>query len=337
MQGFEQALKIVNSIADRTGKKDLINNIRTIIADDIYASIKPVGKDGIFKVKELGKILDGLDNPNIVPAEGSKAKLLQLAFGNDKVGKEYLGHLGDINRVLKMMTKKGVKDPTTATPQLLVNVLRSWIAPPLTRKGRVLTGAIGLAQTNFDKAIANLLTEPDALAQLAKLKKMNIDNPLAGDIINKTFGLNITWNKKVVDKLRDYGSKIYTGTKVVVKGAAKEVTGIGTTGRLPKQVIKDVLTTDEFLVDEINDEDIKKYEEKRNSDAIKNNQSKLSQQPINVAQMNMPLPQSDIVASAPVTNVNNRQGLAALQQAPGSGTNAQTIDRMDQFGLKFLT
>ncbi len=319
VEGFEQALKIVNSIADKTGKKDLINNVRTIIADDIYANIKPVGKDGIFRVKEFSKILDGLDNPNIVPAEGSKAKLLQLAFGNDKVGKEYLEHLGDINRVLKMMTKKGVKDPTTATPQLLVNVLRSWIAPPLTRKGRVLTGAIGLAQTNFDKAIANLLTEPDALAQLAKLKKMNIDNPLSGDIINEVFGTNIVWTKKVVDKLRDYGSKIYTGTKVVVKGAAKEVTGIGTTGRLPKQVIKDVLTTDEFLVDEINDEDIKKYEEKRNSDIIRNNQSKLSQQPINVAQMK-PQPQGSVtnnqqrpVASGSVTDKQQTlQGLASL-------------------------
>ena len=323
---FEEVIKLVNKVSSKEESKSLINNLRLMIADDIYGSIKPVGDDGVFNVKAFNEILDGLGDVNKTPSKNSKARMLELAFGSDKAGKEYLTNLKDINRVIRMMTKKGVKDPTSVVQPAASAFIRAWIAPPLTRAGRVMTGAVGLAQGNFDKNLAELLARPDALNELGKLRNIKVTNPLYGDIVNKHLGLDLPWTKKTIEFLENTGSKMLNVTKFGVKTIYKETTGAGTGFRNQKQIIKDVLEGD-LGSDRIEKEDIEKFKiEKQN----RKNQTRLSQQPINVAQMDMPPAQTTDVASAPV---DNPQGIAALSPGQGSRTNAQTIDRMAQVGL----
>tara|TARA_R110000744_G_scaffold126592_1_gene232991 strand:+ start:1554 stop:5099 length:3546 start_codon:yes stop_codon:yes gene_type:complete len=318
LTNFKKSINLIK----KSKNPDMLDSLKAIVADDILATIKPVGEGAEWQYKNFNKLLDGLDNPGVTPAKGSKAELLKTLYGGkgDIKGKAYLQNLKDMKLVLNRRSLKGAVDEDPVLGTSAKNLLRAWIAPPLSRAGRVMTGALGFAQSGFDRGLAELIVDPDALAKLAKLRNIDVNNPKFGEILQDTLDLPLTWDKKTIKFLEEEGKRIYKGTK-------KEVFGFPFNA--PKQGSKDFIK--ERGTDTIKEEDVDSYK----SQKLKNSSSKLSRAPINVAQMNMPQPQTTNVASAPN---NNPQGIAALSPGQGSGTtapgsNAQTIDRMAQVGL----
>ena len=193
----------------------------------------------------------------------------------------------------------GGKDLSSAVDDLgpsvgSVAALRAMYFRPLSQRGVAFTGFLGRYSSHLQQKLADIILEP------------NMDIAL------------------------DNMARLYkTGKTYEAEQLLKEILKVPLTYEAIKTKTKDALETTE-----------EEYLEKRKEDLkekLKSGQSKLSQRPINVAQMDMPPAQTTNVASA---SVDNTQGIAALPQgqgsgttASGSGTNAQTIDRMAQVGL----
>ena len=193
----------------------------------------------------------------------------------------------------------GGKDLSSAVDDLgpsvgSVAALRAMYFRPLSQRGVAFTGFLGRYSSHLQQKLADIILEP------------NMDIAL------------------------DNMARLYkTGKTYEAEQLLKEILKVPLTYEAIKTKTKDALETTE-----------EEYLEKRKEDLkekLKSGQSKLSQRPIDVAQMNMNqapanMPQAPTtdVASAPV---NKPQGIAALSPGQGSGTNAQTIDRMAQVGL----
>mgnify|MGYP003150441707 FL=1 len=302
LDSFQKSINLIN----KTGNKDMLKSLQMIVADDIFATIKPPRPGDQWSAKKFATLLDGLGDSKMTPAAGSKARLLEVLYGGTPKGKAYLQNLKDMKIVINRMTLKGPPEKELFVNTNAVNFLRAWIAPPLTRAGRVMTGALGFAQTGFDKGLAELIVQPDALEQLAKLRKINTKNIKFGEILNDVLRLNVKWTPKMEKFFYDKGTQMMKGTLKSGFGIIPATKKTLEPNNLIKQTVKDALEDDNSILDNVDKQDVDNFKIKKNKENIKDNQSKLSLQPINVAQMK-PQPQG------PVTDKQQTlQGLASL-------------------------
>ena len=188
--------------------------------------------------------------------------------------------------------------------QSLKKFIEYRIAPPLSPSGRLFHSVIDRVGMQVSGRMKEILIDPDLMGRYNQLIASEPGSETAQQIFTELFGHSLRNLKKELDKENNQGT--YIGGERTEEEIIKETEK----GRVP-------------ISREIEP------------------QTRLSQQPINVAQMDMPPAQTTNVASAPVTNVDNPQGIAALPQGQGSGTtapgsNAQTIARMEQFGSPFF-
>ena len=307
-QIFLDVTKIV-----RGADKEVFGDIQAAILRKIYreTTIKnPVNGVDIFNPYKFN---DLMSNKNF--------EILRTVFD-----KKQIKFLDNFNKALSIELGQGVSREQLEKigPELITQgLVRVFYARPLSPQGIAFTNFLARFDEYHQKKLGTLMLEPNADKAISKIEKLFRTG--------KTFEAE----QLMLDffKLpRNY---------LLLKEGSKAV-------------------ADEFSTDEIEKRryknKVKKFEDslfngRRKLDKKKqqqDSQSNLSQAPINVAQMNMdqgsanrPQAQTTNVASAPVTNVDNPQGIAALPQGQGSGTtapgsNAQTIARMEQFGSPFF-
>ena len=228
--------------------------------------------------------------------------------------------INDAYKKLYDFTKYTVTDANTRAvrvgtfdlPPDIEGFVRYRLARPLSEEGVLLTKLIRKVDRVINDKFATVLLEPDLVKQFVKFKLLNKTTPAgyeaASKIFQELFGVSIReLERQTLDE--NLGNETYKPS-----GVGGD-TPIGLPGR---SNIQDTTPSENL------------------------SQAPIQINPMNMNQApaNMPPAQTNNVASAPV---DNPQGIAALSPgqgsgttAPGSGTNTQTIDRMDQLGLKFL-
>lgn len=295
-QVFLDVTKIV-----READKEVFGDIQAAILRKIYreTTIKnPVNGVDIFNPYKFN---DLMSNKNF--------EILRTVFDEKQIK-----FLNKFNKALTIELGQGVSREQLEKigPELITQgLVRVFYARPLSAPGVAFTNFLARFDEYHQKKLGTLMLEPNADKALSEIERLFRTG--------KTFEAEQTMLDFL--KLPINYLLLKEGTKA---------------------------TADEFSTDEIEERrynnKVKKFEDslfkgrRKLEDQKIQPQSKLSQQPINVAQMDMPRAQTTDVASAPV---DNPQGIAALSPGQGSGTtapgsNAQTIDRMDQLGLKFL-
>jgi len=322
LDSFQKSINLIN----KTGNEDMLKSLQMIVADDIFATIKPPRPGDKWGAEKFATLLDGLGDSKMTPAAGSKARLLEVLYGGTPKGQAYLQNLKDMKIVLNRMTLQAPSEKDLFIGTTTVNFLRAWIAPPLTRAGRVMTGALGFAQSGFDRGLAELIVQPDALEQLAKLRKINTKNPKFGDILNDVLHLNVKWTPEIEKFFYDKGTKIIKGTLTSGFGTIPTTKKALEPNNLIKQTVKDAMEDDNSILDNVDKQDIDNFKIKKNKENMKNNQSKLSLQPINVAQMNNMAPVATDQARNQARNqapmvLNQNRGIASLSESPMTGAN----------------
>ena len=205
---------------------------------------------------------------------------------------------------------RAVRVGTFDLPPDIEGFVRYRLARPLSEEGVLLTKLIRKVDRVINDKFATVLLEPDLVKQFVKFKLLNKTTPAgyeaASKIFQELFGVSIReLERQTLDE--------YLGNETYKPSGVGGDTPIGLPGR---SNIQDTTPSENL-----------------SQAPIQINPMNMNQGPANITQ-----PQTTNVANAPV---DNPQGIAALSPGQGSGTtapgsNAQTIERMAQFGSPFF-
>jgi len=185
--------QVVNTLS--TSKKDL-KAFQKIIADKIETTSYEETSEGLNK-------LGGFNYKkfsNFISDKTGYGKALKIVF---KDNPQYLEDLNTLKKAMKI-TSNVSKDG--AEPKILESALNHIIRSRIgifTPEGRVFTAVVGMSQKAYQKRMAVLLSDPNAVNKLAKLNNIKIpkkyntfekidnflsDNQVYNEIVTKTLG-----------------------------------------------------------------------------------------------------------------------------------------------------
>jgi len=264
-------LKDVINILKQSGDDEVLKALKTTVIDDLRRNSLETGSEYIMKPTKW------------IEAYKTNQDKLKILFKDDP---QYLRDL-DLYTKAQIVQQRKYSSRVTPTepifiPPWLSRILRTNVAPPLSKEGRTLTAVSKTLDTVMGKRMATIVSRPDLLKQYNQFQKM----VQKGDIKSPEF---IT--------LRDRLIPTY----------------------LLKEIASD-LYPDEGLPF-VPDEPKSSREEIEKINSLKGGSSKLSQDPINVATTENMAPAANMTANMAPTNVamNSNQGGSGIASIKNSG------------------
>tara|TARA_R100001129_G_scaffold167366_1_gene134973 strand:+ start:6398 stop:9565 length:3168 start_codon:yes stop_codon:yes gene_type:complete len=254
--------RVVNIIKD---KPRTLNALKTRVIDDIYNSSVKTGK------------INNFDSLKFIEQFKRNQQKLKIIFKDDPI---FMQDLNNFTRALEVMNRRvAVAADKDGIPQFIISVLRTNVAPPLSKRGRALTAVQTTMENVMGQRIAKTLMDPDALKTFTKF--LNLQN-------------KINANPKSPSNLRIIASDKYKKLRNSV---------------FPQYFFKG------YMFDEYPQEQTDKLrqEEILNINLPKTSSNNLSSAPIDVATLQDKPQQQRPAANTPTTDKQNTlQGLASL-------------------------
>jgi len=177
-----QAKSIMNILKD---KPEVVKQIREKVHANFYRKlVDERGRITPQSFKELKKFLDTSD-------EGYGQTL--RAIFNDDAGKKYIKNLEKVKNATDLMTRarvvKGTEGLQEAAniPQYAVDIARGVLFRPLSREGKMFTGALKYLGIAMDEAMADILTQPKLLDEYLKAA----GKPIRSKAFRNAMGLSL--------------------------------------------------------------------------------------------------------------------------------------------------
>jgi len=177
-----QARSIMNILKD---EPEVVKQIKEKVHANFYRKlIDERGNITPQSFKELKKFLDTSD-------EGYGQTL--RAIFNDDAGKKYIKNLEKVKKATDLMTRsrvvKGSEGLQEAAniPQYAVDIARGVLFRPLSREGKMFTGALKYLGIAMDEAMADILTQPKLLDEYLKAA----GKPIRSKAFRNAMGLSL--------------------------------------------------------------------------------------------------------------------------------------------------
>lgn len=186
----ESAIKDLKRIRTIAGGSDsrLWNEVKFEAHNRFNGSLKT---DGKFNPKKLETALQNRD---------------QVAWMQEMFGQQYVDDVKLLSRMVNANTRDQldasgniVYREGTSTPTWIQNLIRSALAPPLSRRGRIYTGASKMQASAGEKWMDRVLSDPKKLRTLTKMRFMGPNSTAFITAANSVFGDEIDWRELMQD------------------------------------------------------------------------------------------------------------------------------------------